>query len=40
MWLHYEIKNLADIPRHYARTRPDSPALIDALGRRSFSPAR
>ena len=36
MWLHYEIKNLADIPRHYARTRPDSPALIDALGRRSF----
>ena len=36
MWLHYEIKNLADIPRHYGRTTPDRPALIDGLGRRSW----
>ncbi len=31
MWLHSEVRSLADIPRHYART-----ALIDSLGRRSF----
>ncbi|TDU26872.1 fatty-acyl-CoA synthase [Panacagrimonas perspica] len=36
MWLHYEIKNLGDIPRHYARTKADQPALIDGLGRRSW----
>lgn len=36
MWLHAEIRNVADIPRHYARVAPDKPALIDALGTRSF----
>ena len=36
MWLHYEIQNLGDIPRHYARTTPDRPALIDGLGRRTW----
>ncbi|MGQ0699631.1 MAG: long-chain-fatty-acid--CoA ligase [Panacagrimonas sp.] len=36
MWLHYEIKNLADIPRHYAKTTPERTALIDGLGHRSF----
>ena len=32
MWLWSEIKTLGDIPRHYARTLPDKPALIDATG--------
>ncbi|MGQ0622620.1 MAG: long-chain-fatty-acid--CoA ligase [Panacagrimonas sp.] len=36
MWLHSEVRNLADIPRHYGRMRPHRPALIDALGTRSF----
>jgi acyl-CoA synthetase (AMP-forming)/AMP-acid ligase II len=36
MWLHYEIHNLGDIPRHWARTTPDRPALIDGLGRRTW----
>ncbi len=36
MWLHYEVKNLSDIPRHYARTRPADTALIDGLGKRSW----
>jgi acyl-CoA synthetase (AMP-forming)/AMP-acid ligase II len=37
MWLHYEIRNLSDIPRHYARLSPERPALIDRGGTRSFS---
>jgi acyl-CoA synthetase (AMP-forming)/AMP-acid ligase II len=36
MWLHYEIRNLGDIPRHWARVTPDRPALIDGLGRRTW----
>jgi acyl-CoA synthetase (AMP-forming)/AMP-acid ligase II len=36
MWLHYEIRSVGDIPRHYARTKPDDAALIDSLGRRSW----
>jgi acyl-CoA synthetase (AMP-forming)/AMP-acid ligase II len=36
MWLHYEVRNLADIPRHWARATPDRPALIDGLGRRTW----
>ncbi len=36
MWLHAEIKNLADIPRYYGRTSPDKTALIDVSGSRSF----
>ena len=36
MWLHYEVQNLGDIPRHYARTRPDATSLIDGLGKRSW----
>ena len=37
MWLYSEIKSLGDIPRHYARTLPDKPALIDATGATSFA---
>lgn len=37
MWLYSEIKTLGDIPRHYARTLPDKPALIDATGATSFA---
>ena len=36
MWLHAEIKSLGDIPRHYARVRPEASALIDAHGAQSF----
>jgi len=32
-----EIKTLGDIPRHYARTLPGKPALIDASGSTSFA---
>jgi acyl-CoA synthetase (AMP-forming)/AMP-acid ligase II len=37
MWLYSEIKSLGDIPRHYARTLSDKPALIDAAGPVSFA---
>jgi acyl-CoA synthetase (AMP-forming)/AMP-acid ligase II len=37
MWLHAEIKTLGDIPRHYARTTPDSTALLDSTGSTTFS---
>jgi len=37
MWLWSEIKTLGDIPRHYARTLPGKPALIDASGPTSFA---
>ncbi|SEP87234.1 AMP-binding enzyme C-terminal domain-containing protein [Solimonas aquatica] len=37
MWLHQEIKNVADIARHHARTSPQHTALIDPAGRRSFA---
>ena len=37
MWFHYEIKSVADIPRHHAKTRPEQPALIDGLGMRTFA---
>ena len=37
MWLYSEIKSLADIPRHYARTTPERPALIDASGPTSWA---
>ncbi|MET0987138.1 MAG: AMP-binding protein, partial [Steroidobacteraceae bacterium] len=37
MWLYAEIKTLADIPRHYARTQPKKVALIDPLGARTFA---
>lgn len=36
MWLHYEIKTLGDIPRHYARVKPNDTALIDGLGQSSW----
>lgn len=36
MWLHYEVKTLGDIPRHYARVKPNETVLIDALGRSSW----
>ncbi|RFA10464.1 hypothetical protein B7R54_15575 [Subtercola boreus] len=36
MWLYAEIKTLGDIPRHYARTTPDAPAIIDADGPQTF----
>lgn len=32
MWLYSEIRSLGDIPRHYARTTPSAPALLDAHG--------
>ncbi len=37
MWLYREIQTLGDIPRHYARTTPDAPAIIDAEGAESFA---
>jgi acyl-CoA synthetase (AMP-forming)/AMP-acid ligase II len=37
MWLYSEIMTLGDIPRHYARTTPDAPAIIDATGAQSFA---
>jgi acyl-CoA synthetase (AMP-forming)/AMP-acid ligase II len=37
MWLYAEIKTLGDIPRHYAQTLGDKPALIDAAGSVSFA---
>lgn len=37
MWLYAEIKTLGDIPRHYARTAPDSLALLGSAGRMSFA---
>jgi acyl-CoA synthetase (AMP-forming)/AMP-acid ligase II len=37
MWLYSEIKTLGDIPRHYARTTPNAPALIDASGATTFA---
>ena len=37
MWLYREIQTLGDIPRHYARTTPDAPAIIDAGGAESFA---
>ncbi|MDR8398388.1 long-chain-fatty-acid--CoA ligase [Paraburkholderia sp. USG1] len=37
MWLFSEIRSLGDIPRHYARTIPEKPALIDADGTVSFA---
>ncbi|MBQ0923489.1 long-chain-fatty-acid--CoA ligase [Saccharopolyspora endophytica] len=37
MWLYSEIRTLDDIPRHYARTNPDRPALIDGRGPVSWS---
>jgi acyl-CoA synthetase (AMP-forming)/AMP-acid ligase II len=37
MWLYSEIKTLGDIPRHYGRTTPNSPALIDESGSTSFA---
>ena len=37
MWLHFEIQNVADIPRHYARVSPERSALIDGLGTRTFA---
>ena len=37
MWFHYEIRNVADIPRHYGRTKPNDRALIDGLGTRTFA---
>lgn len=36
MWLYSEIRTLGDIPRHYARTTPDAPAIIDATGAQTF----
>ncbi len=37
MWLYREIRSLCDIPRHYAGTTPDAPALLDASGAISFA---
>lgn len=37
MWLYREIRTLGDIPRHYARTTPHRPALVDSSGPTSFA---
>lgn len=37
MWLHREIRTLGDIPRHYARTTPHRPALVDSSGPTTFA---
>ncbi|AMM21845.1 hypothetical protein AX769_18935 [Frondihabitans sp. PAMC 28766] len=37
MWLYSEIKTIGDIPRHFGRTTPHAPALIDANGPISFA---
>lgn len=37
MWLYREITTLGDIPRHFARTTPDAPAIIDANGPTTFA---
>lgn len=37
MWLYAEVQTLGDIPRHYGRTTPDAPAVIDASGAISFA---
>ncbi len=37
MWLHYDINSLADIPRYYRRVSPDRTALIDGLGKLSWT---
>lgn len=37
MWRYAEIKNLSDIPRYWARTRPDKVALIEAEARRTYA---
>jgi acyl-CoA synthetase (AMP-forming)/AMP-acid ligase II len=36
MWLYSEIRSHADIPRHYARTTPQAPALVGAHGSLSW----
>lgn len=37
MWLHHEIRNVADIPRHYGKSDPQRVALIDGLGKTTFA---
>jgi acyl-CoA synthetase (AMP-forming)/AMP-acid ligase II len=37
VWLYAEIRTLGDIPRHYARTTPHRPALVDSTGPTSFA---
>jgi len=37
MWLYADIKTLGDIPRHWARVRPEKAALIDGAGTCSFA---
>lgn len=37
MWLHYEVKTLGDIPRHYASVAPDTIALVDSAGQSTFA---
>lgn len=37
MWLYSEIRTLGDIPRHYGRTTPDAPGLLDERGPVSWS---
>ncbi len=37
MWLHQEVRSLADLPRYYARKTPDNTALIDPLGKQTFA---
>src|ERR1700709_2710083 len=37
MWSYAEIKTVGDIPRYYARTTANAPALIDAKGATSFA---
>ena len=37
MWLYADIKTLADIPRLYARTRPNKVALVDGSGEITFA---
>lgn len=37
MWLYADIKTLADIPRLYAKTRPNKVALVDGSGETTFA---
>jgi acyl-CoA synthetase (AMP-forming)/AMP-acid ligase II len=37
VWLYAEVKTLGDIPRHYARTIPERPALVDSSGAITFA---
>lgn len=37
MWLHQEVRSLADLPRYHAKKNPEKRALIDQLGTTTFA---